>query len=146
MERALEREVSAPSRLTRRDLEIAQQDWTKIEPALERAAVLLYERLFVLDASLRVLFGPDVAEQGRKMMRMIGAAAHGLGQPEVFVPIVRHLGRKHGGLGLEPAHYAALGAALLWTLEQVFGPGFGPEHTQAWTNVFETLAEVMETG
>ena len=41
------------------------------------------------------------------------------------------------------AHYAPVGAALLWTLEKGLGPDFTPEVKAAWTDTYTALAGVM---
>jgi nitric oxide dioxygenase len=44
------------------------------------------------------------------------------------------------------SQYAAFGAALIWSLEQQFGPAFTSELRQAWTELYETVqAEMMRT-
>jgi nitric oxide dioxygenase len=47
------------------------------------------------------------------------------------------------GYGVEPGHYATVGAALLWTLQQGLGEGFTPEVENAWTTAYGVLSEVM---
>jgi hemoglobin-like flavoprotein len=41
------------------------------------------------------------------------------------------------------AHYAPVGAALLWTLEKGLGADFTPEVKAAWTETYTALAGVM---
>jgi hemoglobin-like flavoprotein len=45
--------------------------------------------------------------------------------------------------GVTAAHYAPVGAALLWTLEKGLGPDFTPEVKMAWTETYTALAGVM---
>ena len=131
--------------LTKRDIEIVQSDWEKVEPVAETAARLLYDRLFVLDPSARSLFPADIADQRRKLVRMIGAAVYGLANPEILMPLVRFLGRKHVRFGVRDEHYDTVGAALLWTLKQELGPAFGPESEAAWSRVYAVLVEAMRS-
>jgi hemoglobin-like flavoprotein len=60
------------------------------------------------------------------------------------VPVVQDLGRRHAGYGVKDEHYASVGAALLWTLEQGLGSAFTPAVRESWTTVYTTLADVMK--
>jgi hemoglobin-like flavoprotein len=53
---------------------------------------------------------------------------------------VKDLGQRHKGYGVTAAHYAPVGAALLWTLEKGLGPDFTPEVKAAWTETYTALA------
>lgn len=53
-------------------------------------------------------------------------------------------GKRHAGYGGTAAHYEPVGAALLWTLEQGLGPEFTPPIKAAWTEIYMTLADVMQ--
>jgi hemoglobin-like flavoprotein len=43
------------------------------------------------------------------------------------------------------AHYATVGAALLWTLGEGLGERFTPEVQAAWTSAYTVLADTMRT-
>jgi nitric oxide dioxygenase len=131
--------------LTAHDIEIVRGDWEKVEAIADAAATLLYDRLFALDPQLRLLFPPDLEEQKRKVIRILGATLHGLSDPEVLFPILRLLGRKHVALGVRPHHYATLASALTWTLRKGLGNAFDGEHEAAWTHVYAVLAAHMQT-
>jgi hemoglobin-like flavoprotein len=130
--------------LTQREMDIVQADWAKVELISDVAATLFYDRLFELDPSVRWLFGADMAEQKVKLIRMIGAAVYGLANPEVLLPLLQFLGRKHVSFGVKDEHYATVGAALLWTLRRGLGADFGPDNEAAWTKVYGVLADNMK--
>jgi len=130
--------------VSKSDIEIVQRDWRKVERIADTAATLLYDRLFALDPSVRALFKNDLGEQKVKLIRMIGAAIHGLGDPELLMPILRHLGQKHERLGVRDEHYAIVGDALMATLRQGLGDEFGPASEAAWTRVYGVLAQAMK--
>jgi hemoglobin-like flavoprotein len=129
--------------LSPRDIEIVQSDWAHVEALGEPAATLLYDRLFFLDPGLRALFGADLAAQKMRLLRMLGSAIAGLSQPELLMPIVEHLGRKHVRLGVKNEDYTTLASALVWTLGQALGAAFGPENAAAWANVYGALTGAM---
>jgi hemoglobin-like flavoprotein len=112
-------------------------------PIAPQPAALFYERLFKLDPSLKLLFKGDMAEQGRKLMPMIGAAVANLDRLEVIVPAVQDLGRRHASYGVQPAHYDTVAAALPG-LRQGLGDAFTTPVEAAWTEAYTTLATLMK--
>jgi hemoglobin-like flavoprotein len=60
-------------------------------------------------------------------------------------PAVEDLGCRHVSYGVRDGDYDAVGAALLWTLEQGLGEEtFTPEVREAWTSTYALLAGVMK--
>jgi methyl-accepting chemotaxis protein len=132
--------------LTTRDIEIVRTDWEKVELIADQAADLLYQRLFALAPRLRLLFPLDLEAQKLKVIRMLGAAIYGLSDPEVLIPLLRLLGRKHVEFGVRDSDYATLASALIWTLRKGLGDTFDREHEAAWKNVYAELASHMQPG
>ena len=120
-----------------------QDTFAMVDPIADKAAELFYGRLFELDPALKPLFKGDMTEQGSKLMKMIGIAVRGLTDLDSIVPAVKNLGARHVGYGVKEAHYATVGSALLWTLEQGLGDAFTDEVKGAWTDVYTLLADVM---
>lgn len=122
---------------------MVQASYEKVVPIADVAADLFYTRLFELDPSLRAMFKADMSEQKKRLMQMLTVAVRGLGRLDEIVPAVQALGRRHAGYHVKPEHYATVGAALLWTLEQGLGADFTPELKAAWTEVYTVLANTM---
>ncbi len=127
-----------------KQINLVQETFAMVAPIADQAAELFYDRLFTLDPSLRWLFRGDMAAQGKKLMNTLALAVNGLRQPDKIIPAVQHLGRKHVGYGVRPEHYAIVGEALLWTLEQGLGDAFTLEVEEAWTAVYTLVATVMQ--
>ena len=130
--------------MTPEDQTLVRDSFAQVVPIAPAAAAMFYDRLFVLDPSLRPLFKRDMAEQGRMLMAMIGTAVANLGRLETIVPAVQGLGRRHAAYGVQPADYETVGSALLWTLEQGLGPAFTPPVRAAWSEAYTVLATVMK--
>jgi nitric oxide dioxygenase len=109
----------------------------------EAVAALFYGRLFELEPDLRPLFKGDMVQQGRLLMQMIATAVRSLDRIDAIVPAVQALGVRHAGYGVKASDYDAVGAALLWTLDQGLGPVFTPDTREAWTATYVLLAGVM---
>ena len=129
--------------MTPEHIALVQRTFADVLPLADTAAALFYERLFTLDPALRVLFHSDMQEQGRKLMTVLQLAVAGLSRLEALLPMVQQLGVRHRSYGVKDAHYATVGAALLWTLQQGLGERFTPEVQAAWTSAYTLLADTM---
>jgi len=124
---------------------LVQQSWRQILPIADAAAGLFYQRLFEIDPSTRPLFAHvEPAEQRRKLMSVLSIAVQGLDDLDTLLPVVRDLGARHAGYGVREAHYASVGAALLWTLRKGLGEAWTAEVEGAWAEVYGLLAGVMQ--
>jgi hemoglobin-like flavoprotein len=83
-------------------------------------------------------------EQKRKLMQTIGVAVKNLNRLGDIIPVVRNLGKRHAGYGVQDQHYDTVAAALLWTLEQDLGDLFTSEVNDAWTATCAVLAGTMK--
>lgn len=122
---------------------IVRDSWARVVPISEAAGRLFYANLFEADPGLRALFKGDIDQQAAKLMQVAGFAVDRLDDLPSLLPALRQLGERHVDYGVQPAHYATVGAALLKTLEQGLGPDFTPAARDAWTAVYGVLAGVM---
>jgi len=129
--------------VTPHQIELVQSSFKMVVPIAGAAADLFYDRLFEIAPEVRPLFPSDLTEQKKKLMGMLSAAVANLHKLDAILPAVKDLGRRHRGYGVTTAHYAPVGTALLWTLEQGLGPDFTPEVKAAWTDTYTALAGVM---
>jgi nitric oxide dioxygenase len=132
--------------MTPHQIDLVQKSFGEVKPIAAAAADLFYKRLFTLDPSLRPMFKGEMTKQGQMLMSMIGAAVNGLRNLETLAPVVRQLGARHAGYGVRTEHYATVGSALMWTLEQGLGEKFTPEVRAAWAGAYDLLSEVMQLG
>lgn len=132
--------------MTPQQITLVQASFADVKPIAATAAELFYNRLFTLDPDIRILFKGDMGQQGQMLMSMIGAAVSGLKDLERLAPVVRQLGARHVRYGVKTQHYATVGSALLWTLQQGLGDKFTPAVRDAWTAAYTLLADVMQLG
>lgn len=124
---------------------LVEDSFRHVAPIAEPAAAIFYERLFALDPTLKPMFAHgDMAAQQRKLMAAIGFVVAHLRRPEVLVPAVAALGRRHAGYGVEPRHYDTVGQALLDTLAEGLGAAFTPKVRDAWAAAYGLLAALMQ--
>jgi hemoglobin-like flavoprotein len=112
-------DIGKDRRMTPHQIALVQQSFAKVLPIRETAAALFYDRLFAIDPSTRPLFRRDMIDR------------------------IRGLARRHVQYGVTDAHYASVGAALLWTLEQGLGADFTAEVQDAWATAYHMLSSTM---
>ena len=130
--------------MTAQQIALIQGSWAQIVPIREQAAALFYETLFDLDPTLRPLFKGDMAEQGRKLMSVLGVVVGAMARLNELVPTVQSLGERHATYGVHDTHYDTVGQALLKTLALGLGPAFTEPVRDAWVAAYVTLAGVMK--
>lgn len=130
--------------MTPTQISLVQSSFSKVAPIASQAAALFYGKLFELNPDVRPLFKEDLADQGDKLMKMIGVAVSGLNNLDALVPAVQQLGARHVDYGVKNEHYDDVGSALLWTLGEGLGDDFTDEVKEAWTITYTTLATVMK--
>ena len=130
--------------MTPTQIALVQASWGQVLPIADAAAQMFYERLFDLDPSLRPLFQSDMTKQRHKLVDMLAVVVSGLTRLEELLPTVRALGHRHAGYGVRNEHYATVGMALLWTLEQGLGDSFTAEMREAWVAAYGLLGTTMK--
>lgn len=132
--------------------------WRLVVPIKDTAADLFYRRLFELRPGYQQLFKSDMATQKRKLIAMLAFIVRSLDWPDAawrdnvaeeddLFLVVLALGRRHSELYAVPdAAYAAVGEALLWTLDYGLGKEFTPPVRAAWTKIYGLVAAAMKMG
>jgi len=126
------------------EIKLVQDSFEQVKPIADQAASIFYTRLFEVAPQTRHMFKSDMTKQGAMLMSTLGLAVGSLNDLDKIIPAVRALGKRHAGYGVEFDQFAIVGEALLWTLEQAFGPAFTAELKSAWTEAYLLLAGVMQ--
>ncbi len=132
--------------LSSRQVELVQQSWRSVQLVGDTAAELFYGKLFSIAPEVRPMFRGELRDQGRNFTAMMSVAVHWLGKPEKVAVAVRQLGARHAAYGVRDSHYGAVGASLLWMLEESLGEAFTPEVEAAWWAAYQFLASTMQQG
>jgi hemoglobin-like flavoprotein len=144
--------------ITESDKEIVKRTWKLVVPIADTAADLFYKRLFELRPEYAELFTRDLASQKKKLMQMLAFIVKSLDWPdsawkdpisaeEDLVFVVLALGRRHKDLyRIPPESYAAVGEALLWTLDYGLGNAFDDVARSAWLHVYQLVSTTMRMG
>ena len=131
--------------MTPQQIKLVQMSFAKVRPIADTAADLFYSRLFEIAPEVRPMFPEDLTDQKKKLMSMLGTVVSGLSRLDMMIPAIQMLGRRHAEYGVTAAHYAPVGSALIWTLQQGLGGEFTDDVRDAWVVAFTTLATTMIT-
>lgn len=133
--------------MTPHQIALIRGSFEPLKPLAATVAEAFYAQLFARDPALRSLFrGSNMAQQGERLIQMLGAAIQLLDNPAALNPVLLKLGQRHAGYGVIDAHYDSVGAALLDTLAAGLGDGFTPEVRAAWTTMYGHVARTMRQG
>ena len=130
--------------MTSEQVALVQSSFKSVVPIASKAADLFYDRLFEIAPDVRLLFPADLSGQKLKLIGMLTTAVNNLHQLDAILPAVRDLGSRHREYGVTAEHYAPVGAALLWTLEQGLGTAFTSDVKVAWSEAYSALAGAMQ--
>jgi hemoglobin-like flavoprotein len=124
-------------------IQLVRASFAAVQLTVSQPGALFYDNLFAADPALRKLFHSNMAQQGERLMTMIGSALALLDRPATLLPVLRQLGARHGGYGVKESHYATVGTALIRTLEQGLGVAFTEDVRQAWVELYGVISSTM---
>ncbi|MFI5805592.1 globin domain-containing protein [Streptomyces sp. NPDC051561] len=115
----------------------------EIEPVADRATSYFYALLFVRYPALRELFPPAMDTQRDRLFRALLTAAEHMDNPQVLTDYLRHLGSGHRKYGTQPAHYPAVGEALIGALAKYAPATWDQGAEDAWVRTYRKISQVM---
>jgi hemoglobin-like flavoprotein len=106
-----------------------------------------YQDLFDRHPEARRLFGRHAPEvQERMLANTLVAAVEHLDDAPWLRENLAELGARHAGYGVTAAMYGWVGESLLATLRRAAGDDWTNAHQDAWTEVYETITQMMLDG
>jgi NAD(P)H-flavin reductase len=124
------------------DIAAMRANFAKAAATGDEAPLYFYSHLFLSHPETRQLFPVSMAHQRDRLFAALGDVVARVDDLDALVPILRQLGQDHRKFGTVAAHYPAVGASLLATLEH-FDDDWSPELAKDWTEAYTLVAEVM---
>jgi NAD(P)H-flavin reductase/hemoglobin-like flavoprotein len=124
------------------DIPAMRANFAKAAATGDEAPLYFYSHLFLSHPETRALFPVSMAHQRDRLFSALGDVVARVDDLDALVPILQQLGRDHRKFGTVAAHYPAVGASLLATLEH-FDDQWNPELAKSWTEAYTLVAEVM---
>ncbi|MGJ5815152.1 globin family protein [Paludibaculum fermentans] len=124
--------------MTSRQKSLVQASYAALKPISIEAGVIFFHRLFAVEPSLRYVFCAPVEEQAQKLMRVIAVAVRSLD----FMDNSTNTSTPGAGEHIPDA----VGACLLWTLQQALGEKFTSEVREAWLSLCGLVSSTLQRG
>jgi NAD(P)H-flavin reductase/hemoglobin-like flavoprotein len=125
---------------------ILKESWTLVEEDQDRMASYFYARLFLSNPQLRDMFPVQMDVQRSRLLGAIVDAIQHFDDPVRVDEYLRSLGRDHRKFHVEPQHYGEVKTALLEALRTYGGQRWNLVYEQAWSDVYDRIAEAMMAG
>src|SRR4051812_30872462 len=124
--------------MTAKNIELVKNSWAEVAKIdMTTVGGLFYGRLFEIAPEVKPMFSKTtVPEQSKKLLTMLSFVISKLDSLGDIIEDVKKLAQRHTAYGVRDEHYAAVGAALLWTLEKGLGKHWNDELKTAWTEVY----------
>jgi hemoglobin-like flavoprotein len=129
--------------MTPEQVDLITRSFDAIWPVRRKLSRLFYSRFFELAPDAKRLFPSDMDRQHIKLMDTIAAIVGALDQRALFQSIITSTGHRHARFGVNQSHFVAFGDAMIWSLEQQFGPEFTPELRAAWIALYDAVQSEM---
>ena len=131
--------------MSQNSIALVKNSWAIVaQLEMEVVGGLFYNRLFEIMPSVKPMFRKTpMPEQSKKLLTMLSYVIGKLHKLEEIMDEVTKLARRHTQYGVKDEHYAAVGTALLWTLEQGLGELWNATLAAAWTEIYGILAGAM---
>ena len=129
--------------MTPKQIRLVKDSLEAAVPRRELLSAGFFAELFARDPSLKRLFDGDLAARGAELYYGLAAIVASLGRLHAFRPALEWLAIRYGRRGLGTPQYAAIGEALLNTLERGLGETFTAEHRDAWNAGYALIAGLM---
>ena len=130
--------------LTKDEIKLIQSSWIDLTNKSKIVGEKFYDRLFKRSPELKELFKGDLKEQAGALMRMVKTVVEGLNNPQIIIPALQELGRRHNEYGVKFEHYKGFGDCLIDCIEEELNRTFDTQTRKAWEKLYGMLAEVMK--
>jgi len=130
--------------MTKDQILLIKKTWSifrEIDPVL--IGDVFYSKLFFDMPQLENLFRTPKEDQSKKLVDMLSVIIGRLDNLEELTEEIKQLATRHVQYGVKEQHYKAVGAALLWTLQQGLGRDWNEKVRLAWTVCFQILSDTM---
>jgi NAD(P)H-flavin reductase/hemoglobin-like flavoprotein len=124
------------------DIPAMRASFSKAAAHGDQVPLWFYSHLFLAHPETRDMFPVSMAHQRDRLFAALGEVMARVDDLDALVPILQQLGRDHRKFGALAAHYPAVGASLLATLEH-FDPDWDDELAASWTEAYGLIADVM---
>lgn len=129
--------------LTRDEVICVQTSFDRMWPKSALMVDLFYARLFETVPETQPLFRSDMTQLKHKFIATLAVIVGSLDNMTGLLSLVGKLAKDHVHYGVLEMHYAPVGDALFWSLEQGLGPHWTPDVEASWRKLYAFLSARM---
>ncbi len=123
-----------------------QRSFARVAENGDEVPLYFYSHLFLSHPETRQMFPVSMTAQRDRLVGALGHIVGHVDKVDELVPFLQQLGRDHRKFGTLGAHYPAVGASLLATLEHFLGDEWTPDLAADWEAAYGLVAQVMVQG
>lgn len=128
---------------TKEEINVIQDTFKKVQ--FTDCWKLLYDKLFELDPGSAKLFKGDIGDQQHRIMNMMKTVSEGLNNPNIILPAIQDLGKRHSDYGVEEKQYETFKTALFYALKTITGNEWNEQTEKIWDKFYQILVAVMNS-
>lgn len=145
--------------LSRKTKITLKESWKLVEPVKSEAGKAMFMRLFETHPNIQDTFptfkGVSLDElmnsrslylHAKRVMAAVENAINSLDDGEVLTESLTSLGQRHQAWSVTEDHFAVVGEALLWTLQDMLQSKCTSQVLEAWTELFKFITKTMLGG
>ncbi|MEM6488230.1 MAG: globin domain-containing protein [Pseudomonadota bacterium] len=125
------------------DRETIQRSWRRLAPFVGLVGTIFYGRLFAIAPDVRPVFESAIDEQAAKLTDTLSVVVQMIDGEDQFGGDLEALAVRHIAYGSLPAHYDAVGNALIWTLDTTLPGGLQAHERAAWERAYAWERDLM---
>jgi NAD(P)H-flavin reductase len=125
------------------DSQLLKESLALVEPVHDKMTGYFYARLFIDNPQIRSMFPLVMDTQRDRLFRALISLVQGVERPEQVVPFLQQLARDHRKFGVQPAHYEAVGRALIGAVKEYSYGEWTDEIEAAWWRTYSIAARTM---
>jgi nitric oxide dioxygenase len=129
--------------LSKDEVALIQGAYRALGPSKGFMTNSFYRRLFAIAPQARPLFPQDMDEQLKKLEHMLDLLVDNLHQPMFFMGKLKRLAKRHVGYGAQPEHYALVGEALIFALNDITPGGLPDKERALWVEIYTAISNTM---
>jgi hemoglobin-like flavoprotein len=133
-----------PNQFSKEEIKLIQYSFNTLTAKSKKVGEKFYKRLFESNPDFSKLFKGDMKEQAGALMRMVKTVVEGLNHPQIIIPAIQDLGRRHNEYGVTPEQYKIFGECLISTIEEEMANDFNSATKKAWQKLYDILANEMK--
>lgn len=125
------------------DPTILKATWLEAQEHGDEFVIDFYSRLFLANPGVRDLFPADMRGQRVHLRAILNLVVRSADNLDAIIPRLQQLGSDHHSYGAVAAHFPAVKAALLETLEHFLGDDWADEVAKEWGEAIDVVSGVM---